>query len=558
MKGVLVGIMTKIPGEDLARQLSSSFPSLEQIPTEHRLDTKGYERLYLLDGKVLTWEGPLTEISSPICLREDGALVRPVIGRVPLMDEAAVMAGLQSSVRAWNQGRGDWPTRCVSQRIEAVENFVTRMKKVRDEVVKLLMWEIGKSLDDSRKEFDRTVEYIVRTIEALKEMDRAYSRFSVDGGIMAQVRRAPLGVVLSMGPFNYPLNETYTTLLPALIMGNSVVVKPPKFGMLIHQPLLHAFAESFPPGVVNFIYGSGAKITPPLMQTGLVDVLAFIGSSKAAMALQREHPRPHRLRGVLGLDAKNPALVMADADLDVAVRECVAGALSFNGQRCTALKILFVHESIADRFLEKFSAAVDALKMGLPWDKEVKITPLPEYNKVKAMQGLVEDAVAKGARVVNPGGGTACETLYFPAVVYPVTAAMELSHVEQFGPVIPVCSYRDEAEFLDYVAASNYGQQVSLFGRNPEKMAQLIDLLANQVCRINLNAQCQRGPDTLPFTGRKDSAEGTLSISAALRSFSIRSLVAVAADSASRQLIEDIVAAQHSKFLQTDYVDSGK
>jgi glyceraldehyde-3-phosphate dehydrogenase (NADP+) len=538
----------------LATRLAAIFPAPDQVPPEFRVDARAYERLYLMDGQLRSWEGPLAEVSSPICWQEKGTLKRAILGRVPSMDEATALRGLDAAVRAWDNGRGPWPTLSVAARIDAVENFVTRMVEAREEVVKLLMWEIGKSLDDSRKEFDRTVEYIRRTIEALKEVDRANSRFSLDGGVIAQVRRAPLGVCLSMGPFNYPLNEIYTTLIPALIMGNTVVVKPPKFGVLLHQPLLRAFAESFPPGVVNFICGSGARIIGPIMESGQVDVLAFIGSSRVADLLKHQHPRPHRLRSILGLDAKNPALIMPDADLELAVKECVTGSLSFNGQRCTALKILFVHESVAPAFLEKFCAAVNALPFGLPWQKDVKITPLPEFDKAKSMRGHVEDATAKGARVVNEGGGTACETLCFPAVVYPVAPAAELYTKEQFGPVVPICCYRDEREFLDFVAHSNYGQQVSLFGRDHERIARLIDPLANQVCRINLNCQCQRGPDTLPFTGRKDSAEATLSISDALRCFSIRSLAAAQAGPESRLLIQQIVAGRHSSFLHTDYI----
>jgi glyceraldehyde-3-phosphate dehydrogenase (NADP+) len=538
----------------LSQRLENVFPFPDQIPSEFRLNVASYERLYLLDGEVREWTGPLAEVSSPLCLRQNGSLARPVIGRVPRMDEAAALAGLEAAARAWDNGRGRWPTLSVAGRIAAVEAFVARMVQARDEVVKLLMWEIGKGLEDSRKEFDRTVEYIRRTIEALKDVDRTNSRFSLDGGVIAQVRRAPLGVCLSMGPFNYPLNETYTTLIPALIMGNTVVVKPPKFGVLLHQPLLRAFAESFPPGVVNFIYGEGSKIISPIMQSGRVDVLAFIGSSRVADLLKHQHPRPHRMRCILGLDAKNPGLIMPDADLDLAVAECLTGALSFNGQRCTALKILFVHESIVDAFLEKLSAAVNALPIGLPWDKNVKLTPLPEPNKAGALRALVDDALAKGGRVINEGGGTACGTLFFPAVVHPVVPAAELYSKEQFGPVVPVCSWRDEAEFLEFVARSNFGQQVSLFGRDHERMARLIDPLANQVCRINLNGQCQRGPDTLPFTGRKDSAEATLSISDALRCFSIRSLVAAQATAESRQLIQEIVAGRHSSFLHTDFI----
>ena len=538
----------------LLDRLAEAFPTADQIPPEHRADTRSYERLYLINGEIREWKGAFSDISSPICLRENGKLVRPVIGRVPAMDEAAAMAALAAACRAWDEGRGPWPTMTVSGRIEAVEGFITRMIAVRDEVVRLLMWEIGKSLDESRKEFDRTVDYIRKTIDALKDTDRTGSRFSIDGGVIAQVRRAPLGVVLSMGPFNYPLNEIYTTLIPALIMGNTLVVKTPKFGRLLHQPLLQAFAESFPPGVVNYLSGSGAEIIGPIMKSGKINALAFIGSSRVADILKHQHPQPHRLRCILGLDAKNPALILPDADLDVAVKDCVTGSLSFNGQRCTALKMLFVHESIAQPFLDKFSTAVSALPVGMPWDKDVKLTPLPEIDKSASMKAFVDNATASGAKVVNPGGGTFLESLYFPAVVYPVAPQAELYHKEQFGPVVPVCGYSDENDFLEYVVRSNFGQQVSIFGRDHERVARLIAPLANQVCRINLNTQCQRGPDSLPFTGRKDSAEATLSISDALRCFSIRSLVAAQSTPESRQLIQDIVSGRHSSFLHTDYI----
>jgi len=111
---------------------------------------------------------------------------------------------------------------------------------------------------------------------------------------------------------------------------------------------------------------------PPIMKSAKIDVFAFLGSSAAADALQKDHPKPHRLRICLGLEAKNPAIVLEHADLDVAATECVLGSLSFNGQRCTALKIIFVHESKAKEFVEKFVKKVDELKIGLPWEKDVK------------------------------------------------------------------------------------------------------------------------------------------------------------------------------------------
>jgi glyceraldehyde-3-phosphate dehydrogenase (NADP+) len=538
----------------LEQRMRESFPVAGEEPAEFRPQPAAYERLYLLDGKVRTWEGDANEVSSPVCLRRGAACEREAIGSIPSMDIPAVMSALDAASRAWDGGHGDWPTAGVGRRIAAVETFADRMLAARDEVVRLLMWEIGKNLEDSRKEFDRTVEYIRRTVEALKEQDRAGSGFALDSGIVAQVRRSPLGVCLSMGPFNYPLNETYTTLIPALIMGNTVVVKPPKFGTLVHQPLLAAFAECFPPGVVNFIYGNGARIIEPIMRSGRIDVLAFIGTSRVADLLKQEHPRPHRMRGILGLDAKNPALIMPDADLGVAARESLTGALSFNGQRCTALKLFFVHESIVEKFLTRFCDTVNALPFGMPWEQGVRITPLAEIGKADKLAAYVADAASKGARIVNPGGGTAFRTLFFPAVVFPVAPAAALYTEEQFGPVIPVVPYREESEFFEYVSNSNFGQQVSLFGNDPNRIGGLIDKLANQVCRINLNCQCQRGPDSLPFTGRKDSAEATLSIRDALRAFSIRTLVAARSDPAGRELVQSIVTGRKSRFLNTDFI----
>jgi glyceraldehyde-3-phosphate dehydrogenase (NADP+) len=554
-----VGAKKRCPMTDkislgLQQEMMAKFPAPDSVPAEFCPRPNAYERQYLIDGEVRQWEGEQNEVWSPVCWNLGGRQERALIGRVPSLDEATVMSAVDAAVRAWDGGHGVWPTMSVAGRIEAVERFLTRMGEAREEVVRLLMWEIGKPLEDSRKEFDRTVEYVRRTVEALKELDRNSARFSIDSGIIAQIRRAPLGVCLSMGPFNYPLNETYTTLLPALIMGNTVVVKPPKFGTLAHQPLLRAFAECFPRGVVNFIYGRGSRILEPVLRSGKIDVLAFIGTSRVADVLKQQHPHPHRLRAVLGLDAKNPALILPDADLETTVRECILGTLSFNGQRCTALKILFVQESIAEAFLERFSTAVNALPVGMPWQPGVRITPLPEIDKTAEMTAYIEDAVAHGAKVINPGGGTIAETLFAPAIVSSLAPETRLYSEEQFGPVIPVRVYREESEFLDFVTRSPYGQQVSLFGNNPQQIAGLIDKLANQVCRINLNSQCQRGPDTLPFTGRKDSAEATLSISDALRCFSIRSLVAAGADDANRQLIREIVTGQYSSFLNTDFI----
>lgn len=535
--------------------LKQLFPGANEIPLEHRLASPVHQRTYLVGGEFRAWGGECKTVLSPICERQaDGSVRQLEIGSYPVMGEAESDAALEAAVSAYDSGRGEWPTMPVAKRIACMQDFVRQMVAQRQEIVHLIMWEIGKSLADSQKEFDRTVEYIVATIEALRTLDNNASRFEIAEGTIGQIRRTPLGVVLCMGPYNYPLNETFATLIPALLMGNTVVFKPPQYGTLLFWPLMQAFCSAFPRGVINTIYAPGAVVVPHMLASGKIGVLALIGSSKVADYLKKQHPKSHRLRAVLGLDAKNAAIVLPDADLDLTVRECLLGALSFNGQRCTALKMLIVHRSLVDEFLRRITKAVGQLKIGMPWEQGVSITPLPGLHRTAYMTEAIEDAKAKGAQVVNQGGGAYCATLYYPAVVYPVKEGMKLYREEQFGPLVPVMAYDDVEEALEYVISSDHGQQVSVFGNDPVQIGALVDPLVNQVCRVNLNCQCQRGPDVFPFAGRKDSAEGTLSVNDALRAFSIRSMVAARQTPASKRLLDDIVRDHCSNFINTGFI----
>lgn len=509
---------------------------------------------YLIDGEIREWSGQTNEVQSCLFFHWNGGIIRPSLGHAPVLDASEALEALHAAQRAWNNGQGEWPTMTVAARINAVQEFVSRMKAVRDVVVERIMWEIGKTLPDAQKEFDRTVQYIEDTIDALKDLDRKNSGFSVEKGFLAQIRRSPFGPTLCMGPYNYPLNETFTTLIPAIIMGNPVISKLPRYGQLLNTPLLEAFRDSFPRGVVNIINGKGNEIIPPILQEGGVELLAFIGSSKTADQLKTYHPKPHRLKSILSLDAKNLAVVLPDADMSVTIPQLVAGALGFNGQRCTALKILFVHKSRVDEVIEGLSNAIDKMPGGLPWKPGVQLTPLADPSATNWLRGLLDEAVSMGAQIMNPGGGETIENFMKPAIVYPVKPEMRLHEVEQFGPIIPIRAYEDITEVMDYATETQFGQQVSLFGYDPKVLGPLIDAMVNQVSRVNLNVQCQRGPDTFPFTGRKASAEGTLSVADALKRFSIRTLVATDYSEANRDLINSILASRSSNFLSTDFM----
>lgn len=538
----------------MSQLLANVFHSEDSIPEQFKIAQLIEQREYLIDGELKTWTGNLNPVLSPVFIKDGNTLTQKIIGSTPLLTTKESLAALDAAVKAYDLGHGAWPTMSVTARIEHVEKFLAAMRIQRPEVVKLLMWEIGKTQKDSEKEFDRTCDYISDTIKAYKDLDRNSAKLIEEQGFMAQIRRVPIGVSLCMGPYNYPLNETFTTLIPALIMGNTVIFKPAKYGVLLIRPLIEAFRDSFPAGVINIIYGRGRETVGALMESGKIDVFAFIGTNKGANELKKLHPKSHRLKAILGLDAKNPAIVLPDADMDIAVSECITGSLSFNGQRCTALKIIFVHKTVLEVFIKKFNEEVKKLKPGMPWEPGVSLTPLPEPGKVDFLRDLVEDAKQFGAQVVNEHGGEFFHTFFYPAVLYPVNDKMKIYAEEQFGPVVPIVSFEADEEAINYVLNSNYGQQVSIFGNDSKRVAKLMDAFVNQVGRINLNAQSQRGPDTFPFNGRKDSAEGTLSVADALRVFSIRTIVATKSTDENKQIMSNIIRNRESAFLSTDYI----
>lgn len=518
----------------------SLFPLVTELPGYFQEIFPIEQKEYLEGGKLKQWSKGQQEVYSPIITRKEGKRKRVSLGHYPLMDKNTALQVLDSAVESYDNGKGPWAIMPVIERVEYIENFKRRLRSRRDQIIKLLMWEIGKSYNDSADEFDRTIKNIDDTIEEIEQLHAISQNIYSAENLIVKNSCNPLGVVLCMGPFNFPLNETFATLMPALAMGNSVIFKPPKHGVLLHYPILEIFKECFPAGVINTVYGAGEEVIAPVLQTGKVDVLAFIGTSRVANILKTYHPKPNRLREILGLEAKNPAIVLQDADLDLAVKECLAGALKFNGQRCTALKMLYVHESVIEEFLDKFAQLTDRLKVGMPWEEGVDITPLPEENKTTYLRELVYDARRKGARVINVNGGKYEGTVFFPTILYPVKNDMRIYHEEQFGPVVPITTFRDIHEPLDYVENSAYGQQVSIFGRDTEAINKLTIKLLNQVARVNINNLCKRGPDFLPFTGRKDSAKGTLSNSDALKAFSLNTVITTTSEEENQQIINHI------------------
>jgi glyceraldehyde-3-phosphate dehydrogenase (NADP+) len=242
-------------------------------------------------------------------------------------------------------------------------------------------------------------------------------------------------------------------------------------------------------------------------------------------------------------------------------------ALSFNGQRCTSLKLFFIPKGHGAEFSKLMADRIDSMHVGLPWQtwghedgqNDSKptfshFTPLPNKNRTDLMRRLIDDAVSKGAQIVNKKGGEIIggieSTLMVPAVLYPVTPDMDIYYEEQFGPIVPITEYENLDTVLTYGQKGQYGQQVSIFVSEEEtkNAAKLLDRFSTVFGKININSQCARSPDTLPFSGRRSSAMGVMSVRDALREFSIPTVVAYKDSNINTRIMQEIESA--STFLQ--------
>jgi glyceraldehyde-3-phosphate dehydrogenase (NADP+) len=516
---------------------SAYFVRESAVPPPFRPGRPVEQRRLLLGGDLVPWTGPSVDVFSPIETWTPSGLAPARLGSRPEMGGREALRMLRAARIAFDGGRGAWASSSLENRVRAMEDFAGRLARLKKPLVRILMWEIAKAHPELEDEFDRTIESIARMIDIARTRERAGRVFRREKGILGLIRDEPRGVVLCAGPYNYPLFESFGLIVPALLSGNSVIIKPPRLGVLFFDLLLEALASCFPAGTVQILSGDGRIILEPLMKSGGIDVFAFIGSLAVADRLINLHPRKTRLRTLLGLGAKNAALILPDADLETAVRECLLGALAFNGQRCAALKILFVHEDVRAEFLDRLVSETARVRIGMPWTAGVRITPMADPARLPYLRSLIEDAVGLGARILNPEGGRADRTILFPAVLHPVDPRMKIHREEQFGPLIPVVPFRSSSGPVAYLRSSPFGQQISIFSTDIGTLRPLVEAAAPHVARVNINAKCQRGPDLFPFTGKKDSARGDFSASEILKVFSDRTVVAARDNASGRNLL---------------------
>lgn len=450
----------------------------------------------LVNGKWKSSEQEIT-IYSPINQEE--------LGTVPAMTQTEADEAMQAARAALPA----WRALSAVERAAYLHKTAAILERDKEEIGTILAKEVAKGIKAAIGEVVRTADLIRYAAE---EGLRITGQAMEGGGFeaasknkLAVVRREPVGIVLATAPFNYPVNLSASKIAPALIAGNVVMFKPPTQGSISGLLLAKAFEEAgIPAGVFNTITGRGSEIGDYIIEHKEVNFINFTGSTPIGERIGRlAGMRPTMLE----LGGKDAALVLEDADLEHAAKQIVAGAFSYSGQRCTAIKRVIVLESVADKLATLLQEEVSKLTVGDPFDN-ADITPVIDNASADFIWGLIEDAQEKEAQALTPIKREG--NLLWPVLFDQVTKDMKVAWEEPFGPVLPIIRVASVEEAIAFANESEFGLQSSVFTNDFKKAFEIAEKL--EVGTVHINNKTQRGPDNFPFLGVKGSGAGVQGI----------------------------------------------
>lgn len=423
------------------------------------------------------------------------------IGSVQALTQDEVNQCIQSAKAA----QPDWSLMSIYDRAHYLHAWADGLLKMKEELATIMMKEVGKAYQDAIKEVERTADLIHYTVEeAIHLSGESLNGEHFPGGSrskLAVIERVPLGVVLAISPFNYPVNLAAAKLAPALITGNTVIFKPATQGSISGTKMIEALAKTnLPAGVLNLVTGKGSVIGDYLIEHDDIALVTFTGGTSTG---ERIAQKAKMIPLVMELGGKDPAIICEDANLELAAKQIVSGAYSYSGQRCTAIKRVLVHRSVADELVSLIQSEVEKLSVGSTEDNAT-IVPLIDEQSADFVQGLIDDALEKGATLVL--GNKREENLIYPTLLDHVTKEMRIAWEEPFGPVLPIIRVNSQEEAIEIANASEYGLQASVFTQNLDKALTIARKL--ETGSIQINGRTERGPDHLPFIGIKKSGLG--------------------------------------------------
>ena len=383
-------------------------------------------------------------------------------------------------------------------------NVVNKLKEKREEFAKLLTLEVGKPINESLVELDRSIETLKLAAE---ESKRIYGEsVPLDAGLngkgfFAFTQKLPLGVVVAITPFNYPLNLTIHKIAPAIACKNTVIIKPPTEAPLTVMKFAELLDEEFPDGVVNTVTGYGSEVGDYLVTSPDVDKVSFTGSVTTGLMISQ---KAGMKKVTLELGGNDPLIVLKDADIDKAVKGVINGAFLNAGQVCMGVKRIIVEEEIAGEFSKKLVEETEKLVMGNPLDDKTTLGTLISQKAAVQVEEAVNNAVNDGAKILT--GGKREGAFYEATVIDDVTPEMDLVLRETFGPVAPIIHVNDLDEAISIANDTEYGLQAGVFTEDYSSAMRCAQEI--EAGTVFINKQSTFRTDNMPFGGFKNSGTG--------------------------------------------------
>ena len=441
---------------------------------------------------------------------KDGKTIRiisPLDGEAVGQISSVSLQEAEEAVVAAREAQKGWENTLIHERVEIILKAAQILKDHADFLTDLLISEIGKPRKEAQDEVLRTVDLICYYAEEGRRLTGETLSSDAFPGYkkvkLAIAERVPWGVVLTVPPFNYPINEGAPKICAALVVGNTVVLKPSTQGAISSLHLAYAFQKAgLPPGVLNVVTGKGEEIGDFLVSHPRVDAINLTGSYKTA-----EHVA--KIAGVkkliFGLSGKDASIVLSDANLDLAAEEIAKGSFSYAGQRCTGIKRVLVEKKVAKEFTEKLCQIVKkSFVLGNPREEGVTLGPIINDKTAEYVQALLDDALNLGAKIVL--GGRRDGRFLEATILSGVTGEMRIAWEEPFGPVLPILEVKDAKEAVEIANQSEYGLQSSIFTQDIDQAFSVAREL--EVGTVQINGKDARGPDHFPFVGFKHSGLG--------------------------------------------------
>lgn len=448
-----------------------------------------------IDGK---WVESSNRHTFNVCNPDDFS----VVGRVQKASKNDALWAIDSAFNA----KGKIAGLSSYERAQILERTAKLLGDYKTIFVDTIVAEAGKPVKVAEGEVDATIERFKFAAEEAKELVGEAiggDSFPHTKKKIAMTRRQPLGVVLAISPFNYPLFIASAKIAPAIAAGNAVISKPASddpISLIMLAKLLQI--AGMPDGTFNVVPGSAAEIGDILVESEKVDMISFTGSSEVGKYISK---KAGMKKIHMELGGKSPGIVLEDADLDIAAKECISGALKYSGQRCDAISRILVVESVADEFTKRIMAELPKWKLGSPRNADISIGPIINEKAFQKVESLVNDAVQKGAHLL--AGGKKVRGLYFePTVLDNVRTDMRIAWEETFGPVVSIIHVKDYDEALRIANESQYGLDASIFTNNLNRA--LDGALKLTDGTVQINAAPMHGVGTFPFGGDKYSGIG--------------------------------------------------